>query len=73
MRDLPEDEEKLAASDDAWTSATDELSEDEGDNSDAPCVDHRTDEDEMPSYTNKQLHGAKVLGWGSSSEAPSLD
>lgn len=51
----------------------DELSEDEGDSSEAPCIDHRTDEDKMSSYTNKQLHGAKVLEWGSSSEASSLE
>lgn len=54
---------------------TDELSEDSDDGGDfeAPCVNHRTDEDDMPVYTNKDLHGPNVLEWSSSSEASSLD
>lgn len=54
---------------------TDELSQDSdgGGDFEAPCVNPRADEDDVPVYTNKDLHGPNVLGWSSSSEASSLD
>lgn len=63
------------ASDEALDFDTDEMSEDSDDDDDfeAPCVNQRTDEDDMPVYTNSDLHGPAVLYSSSSSEASSLD
>lgn len=73
--DSPQGRDKRRASDEALDFDTDELSEDSDDGGDfeAPCINHRTDEDDMPVYTNKDLHGPNVLYSSSSSEASSLD
>lgn len=73
--DSPQGRDKRRASDEALDFDTDELSEDSDDGGDfeVPCINHRTDEDDMPVYTNKDLHGPNVLYPSSSSEASSLD
>lgn len=73
--DSPQGGDKRRASDEALDFDTDELSEDSDDGGDfeAPCINHRTDEDDLPVYTNRDLHGPNVLYSSSSSEASSLD
>lgn len=54
---------------------TEEVSEDSDDvgEIEAPCVNLRTDQDDKPVYSNRDLHGPNVLYSSSSSEASSPD
>lgn len=77
--DLPQDQEKgvvvASIEDGALDMDSDALSEEDSDEEDAlaaPCINHRTDDDDDLVYTNKQLHGPNVLRWSSSSEASSV-
>lgn len=73
--DSSQGKDKRRASDELVDFDTDEMSEDSDDDGEfeAPCVNNRTDEDDMPVYTNRDLHGPAVLYSSSSSEASSLD